>query len=71
MSQFGRVFSTSRFPGTTVDSLHTSPSNDSVIVIVKKRFFVVQTKSSDGKQLSTAALRVQFERCRAIASEQP
>ena len=67
MSQFARVFSSSRIPGKTVDSLQTTPSNDTIIVIVKQRYFVVPTTTSDGQQISSAAFRVLFEQCHRLA----
>lgn len=73
MSQFARMWTTERVPGIECDTLETHLPGDHVVVLVRGQFFKVMTRVDDGqqqrrRQLSAAALRVQFERCIVAAT---
>ena len=68
MSQFARLWTCERRPGAMCDVIRQAPASDHVVVIVRREFFKVATRSSrTGARLSPAALRVQLERCSALA----
>ena len=63
MSQFARMWTSSRHPARGCDELRTVVASDDVLVICRGRCFLVQSTDAGGKLLSAAALREQFERC--------
>lgn len=69
MTQFVRLWTSERVPGVACDAIRLLAPADHVVVIAKRQFFKVATRAAHGgARLSPAALRVQFERCLAMAS---
>jgi hypothetical protein len=68
MSQFARMWTTEREPAPVCDVLATRPAHDHVVVITRRQFFRVPTRDAHRHPLTAAMLRVQFERCVAVAS---